>query len=174
MAAPFQAALICNVILNQAQCQLPSSIRRQLQSGSKRFEGTIRKHLQTIFHSNPLQDIDGPLDFIDSAIMASMAIHGTRGVSPSGLTFQHNMLHPNPILANFELIYQRNQALIDSNACCKNRHWIYQSYKVGDKVLVKVYNPTGLKQGAVSLFPIKQIHINGTLMIQRMPTIYEK
>jgi hypothetical protein len=76
------------------------------------------------------------------------------------------MLHPIPIFNHFKLICQRRQTLIDCNAHCKNQDRIYQDYEVGDDVLVKVYNPTGLEQCSVSLFTVEKVHMNGTLAIK--------
>jgi hypothetical protein len=50
-------------------------------------------------------------------------------VLPGGHTFQPDMLHSIPILADFELIHQRGQTLIKSNAHCDNCHHIYQDYE---------------------------------------------
>jgi hypothetical protein len=76
----------------------------------KRFHGTIQNQLWTIFYSNPPQDIGDTHNVIDSIIASivftsRVTIHWwTLGVFPGGFTFQRNMLHPIPILADFELI----------------------------------------------------------------------
>jgi hypothetical protein len=60
----------------------------------KRFHGTIKNQLCTIFHSNPPQDISDTLDVVNSAIASIVftsllvVIHQTPGVSPGGLTLQ--------------------------------------------------------------------------------------
>jgi hypothetical protein len=64
------------------------------------------------------------------------------------------MLHPIPILADFDLIRQRRQTLMDANARRENLHQVYRDYEVGDEVLVKVYNPAGLQQRAVGPFVV--------------------
>lgn len=48
------------------------------------------------------------------------------------------MLHPIPILADFEVLRQQRQTLICSNARCENLRQLYRNYEVGDEVLVKV------------------------------------
>jgi hypothetical protein len=55
-------------------------------------------------------------------LLLEMSIHQTLDVSPDGLAFQRDMLHPIPILANFELIHQQRQTLTDSSAHCENLH----------------------------------------------------
>jgi hypothetical protein len=77
---------------------------------------------------------------IDSAIASTVfasrvAVHRTLGLSPGALSFQRDMLPPIPILADFELIRQRRQALIDYNTCRENRRRIYQDYEVGDEAI---------------------------------------
>jgi hypothetical protein len=78
--------------------------------------------------------------------------------------FQCDMFHPIPILANFDLIPQQRQTLVDSNAHRENLHQTYPDYEVDDEVLVKFYNPAGLKQQAAGPFSIEQMHVNGTLL----------
>ena len=53
-------------------------------------------------------------------------MHRTLGVSPGGLAFQRDMLHPIPILADFDLIRQRRQTLIDANARRQNLRRTYR------------------------------------------------
>jgi hypothetical protein len=64
------------------------------------------------------------------------------------------MLHPIPIPADFDLIGQQRQTLINADACRGNLHRVYQDCEVGDEV-VKVYNPAGLEQRAVGPFVVE-------------------
>jgi transposase InsO family protein len=174
-APPFQAALIRNGIQ-------PVSItikNPQANYVCELFHGTIKNQLRTIFQSNPPQDNGNALNIINSAIASAVsasrvAVHQTLGVSPGGLAFQGDMLHPIPILADFDLIRQCRQKLIDSDAPPPNLRRTYPDYKVGDEVLVKVFNPAGLEERAVGPFTVEQIHTNGTLTIQRVPNVYEQ
>jgi hypothetical protein len=75
------------------------------------------------------QDIGDTRCLINSAIAltifaSQVTVHETLGISPIGLTFQCDMLHPILILADFELICQRRQKLVDSNNDHKNCHQI--------------------------------------------------
>ncbi len=84
------------------------------------------------------------------------------------------MLLPIPVLNDYNLIWEWRQTLIDHMAAQENWHYQFKDYEVGDEVLVKVYNPAGLKQRAVGPFVVEQIHTNGTLTIQGMPNVYER
>jgi hypothetical protein len=90
-------------------------------------------------------------------------------------TFQHDMLHPTPILANFELIHQPK--LGTHWLQCSPQELLPQLWRLWSwqwSPIVKVYNPAGLEQWAVAgPFTIKQVHVNGTFMIQCVPNIYE-
>lgn len=54
---------------------------------------------------------------------------------------------------------------------CNNCRHIYYDYELGSEVLVRVYNPASLEGWAAGQLPIKQVHVNVTLMIQCMPNI---
>jgi hypothetical protein len=66
------------------------------------------------------------------------------------------MLHPISIVANSKLICQQRQTLINSSAHCKNHQQIYQDYEDGNKVVVEVYNPAGLKQKQLVILPYQE------------------
>jgi hypothetical protein len=123
------------------------------------FHDTIKNQLQSIFHSNPPQDIGNALDVVDSGIASTVfasqvAIHWTLGVSPGGLTCQHDILHSIPILADFEVICQRTQKKLRSLNLVSTL-WIWRWSPSH-----KVYKPAGIEQWVVlGPFPIKKTHV---------------
>ncbi len=104
---PFQSMLIQNGIQ-----QVPTTVKNpQANAVCERMYHTIKDSLHTICHSNPPQNVATAIELVDSVLASSCyasrtAVHRTLGVSPSGLAFQRDMLHPIPILADFELIHQ--------------------------------------------------------------------
>jgi hypothetical protein len=85
-----------------------------------------------VLFSNPPQDVGKAMDVSDSAIASTVfasrvTIHQTLGVSPGGLAFQCYMLHIIPSLANFDLIGQQRQTLINYN-CTVIRQMSSQRY----------------------------------------------
>jgi hypothetical protein len=67
------------------------------------------------------------------------------GVSPVALVFQSDMLLPIPVLADYNLIRQQSQSVIDDNNRRENLRCRYRDYQVGDKVLLFVQNPATLQ-----------------------------
>jgi hypothetical protein len=75
--------------------------------------------------ANHPQDIGDAINVIDSTIASTVfasvvTIHWALRVSPGGLAFQHDMLHPIPIVVNFELICQWGQTLINYDAAARD------------------------------------------------------
>ena len=85
------------------------------------------------------------------------------------------MLLPIPVLADFELIRQRRQTIIDKNLQEENKKRnLTKDYRAGDSVLVKVHNPHSLQERATGPYIVTQVHTNGTVTIQRMPNVFER
>ena len=85
------------------------------------------------------------------------------------------MLLPIPILADFNLIRQRRQTVIDDDARRANQGRITShDYTVGDEILIKVDRPGPLGPRAEGPFVIVQVHVNGTITFERMPNVYER
>jgi hypothetical protein len=93
--------------------------------------------LRTMFHSNPPEDIGTAYDMIDTALASAMfasrtAVHRVLGVSPGGLMFHRDMLLPIPVLADYDLIRQRRQTMIDENARRENSRRTFRDYAEGE------------------------------------------
>lgn len=139
VGGPFQALLRRTGI----QPAIITTKNPQANGVCERMHGTIKNQLRTIFHANPPQDIGGALDIIDMAISSAMhasrtAVHRTLKVAPGALAFHRDMLLPIPVLADFNLIRQRRQTLIDNEARRANQSRIVShDYKVGDEILLR-------------------------------------
>ena len=58
------------------------------------------------------------------------------GAAPGALVFHRDMLLPIPLLADWNLIRQRRQVIIDDNNRRANLRRRFQDYQIGDQVLV--------------------------------------
>jgi len=145
----------------------------------ERSHRTVKNQLRAMMHNNEVNDIGDALDYIDTAFASCMfasrtAVHRGLGYSPGGLIFQRDMLLPLPILADFELVRQRRQQLIDLNAERENARRSFRDYSPGDEVLVKVPRPNAMDARATGPFVVVQSHVNGTVTIQRTPNVFER
>ena len=146
----------------------------------ERMHGTIKNQLRTIFHSNPPADIGGALDMIDMALASAMhasrtAVHRTLKVAPGALAFHRDMLLPIPVLADFNLIRQRRQTVIDQDARRANSNRIVShDYAIGDEILLREHRPGPLGPRASGPYRIVQVHTNGTITFERMPNVHER
>ena len=96
--------------------------------------------LRTYCRNYPPQNIETALEAID-AILASAqralrtTVHRTLGIAPGTLVFQRDMLLPIPVLANYNLIRQRRQTIIDENNRRQNLRRRFHDYHVNDQIL---------------------------------------
>ena len=119
------------------------------------------------------------LDLVDTVLAAAqralrITINRTVGVSPGALAFGRDMLLPIPVLTDFNLIREKRQAIIDENNRRVNLRRQFHDYKVGDKVLMITYDPTKLEDRATGPYAVIEVHVNGTITIQRAPGVLER
>ena len=72
-----------------------------------------------------------------------------------------------PLLANLEAIRNRRQQLIDHNLIRLNKIRIDHNYSIGDRVMVKTYDPIKLEERFHGPYPITTVYTNGTVKLQR-------
>jgi transposase InsO family protein len=172
---PFQSMLIQNAI-----DQVPTTVKNpQANAVCERMHRTIKDSLRTICHSNPPQNVANAIELVDTVLASACyasrtAVHRTLGVSPGALVFGRDMLLPIPVLTDYNLIRQRRQTLIDSNNLRENRRRHFRDYSVGDEVMIKNPNPAGLDVRGLGPFIIAQVHVNGTVTIERLGNLYER
>jgi hypothetical protein len=102
------------------------------------------------------------------------AVHRMLGISPGALVFGRDMLLPIPVIQDYNLTGERRQTLIDRNAATQNRHHYFKDYLVSNEVLIRAPNPAGLDTRGFGPFTIAQIHVNGTVTIERLNNLYER
>ena len=135
----------------------------------------IRNYLR----ENPPNNVATALDMVDAVLASAQralrtCVHRTLGVSPGTLVFNRDMLLPIPVVADLHLIRQRRQAVIDDNVQRLNTKRIFRDYEIGDRVLIFAPNPRKMQSRATGPFTITQVHVNGTVTIQRAPNVFER
>ena len=102
------------------------------------------------------------------------AIHRALRVSPGALVFHRDMLLNLPLVANLLTIADRRQQLIDDNLRRQNAKRTFHDCKVGDWISLVVEDPAKLDPQTVNRFQIVQVHVNGTVTVQRSPSVTER
>eukprot|EP00977_Amphora_coffeiformis_P006987 scaffold1513_cov100-Amphora_coffeaeformis.AAC.36 len=102
------------------------------------------------------------------------AVHTTLQISPGALVFHRDMLLPIPVMADYNLIRQRRQTIIDENNRKANLRRRFKDYQVNDQVLVLLPSKGKLQVKTEGPFTITGVHVNGTITIQRQPNVFER
>ena len=175
VGADFQA------ILHQLDIQpVPTTVKNpQANAICERMHKTVGDMLRTYLREAPPTNIASAYDAIDSVLAAAQralrtCVHRTFGVSPGTLVFHRDMLLPIPVAADYEMIRARRQAVIDDNARRANSRRFFKDYNVGDEVLLHQYKPAKMQERATGPFPVTQVHVNGTVTIQRSQNVFER
>ena len=146
---------------------------------AERAHKTIGDMLRTLIAEHPPTTIIQALELLDNCIASVIralrtAVHRTLRVSPGAMVFQRDMLLPIPVLANYNLVRERRQAVIDDNNRRANLRRHFRDFQVGDQVLLIKRGGSKLAAKATGPYPILQIHVNGTITIQRSANVQER
>ena len=133
-----------------------------------------------LMHGHPPGDEEQAAEIVDNALATAM--HATRTAAgrsldyqtPGALTFNRDMFLNVPFLADLQALQNRRQLIIDENLRRQNARRRHYDYAIGDRVHVRVVDPTKMEPRAIGPFPITQVHANGTLTIQRAAHITER
>ena len=113
---------------------------------------------------------------VDSALQTAVysartAIHSTLKISPGALAFHRDMLLNIPLIADFQLLRDKRQALIDQQLIRANHIRVSHDYQPHEQVLVLAYQTHKLEPRAMRPFIIERVHLNGTVTIRRSPYV---
>ena len=116
---------------------------------------------------------------IDTALASAQrairtAVHKSLGISPGAMAFHRDMLLNIPTIVDLQLLADRRRAIADRNNQVENRRRRYKNYNIGDEVLILAHKPTKLGARATGPFTIIQVHVNGTVTIQRRANVTER
>ena len=135
--------------------------------------------LRAILHGNPPSSIADVNDAVDNAFATTMyairaAAHTTYKLSPGAIAFHRDMILDIPLLADWELLRQQKQALLDKNNFIQNRKRISHDYSIGEEILIKNFNPAKLDERFTGPYTINRVHNNGTVTIIRNNNVTER
>ena len=145
----------------------------------ERIHHTMGDILRTIVNDATPMNIPQAYDLIDNVIARVMhalraTVHRTLNISPGALVFHRDMLLPIPILADFERLRERRQALIDWNNARENLRRRFKDYEVGDEVMILTERRSKLQPRSEGPYTVEQVHANGTLTIRLDDNIYQR
>jgi hypothetical protein len=145
----------------------------------ERMHQTIGNALRTLIHAHPPRNAEEAANLIDTSLntaaySARTAIHGTMKASLGSIVFQRDMLLNIPIIADFELLWNRRKALINEQLIRANNKHISFDYQPGQRVLLKEPNPKKLEQRGRGPYLIDQVHTNGTVTIRLSPILTKR
>ena len=159
---------------------VPTSSRNpQSNAICERMHQTVGNILRTLIYSNPPQTEEQAANLVDEALATTMhamrsAVSRTLGSSPGALAFNRDMFLDVPLLADWHLLQQRREHLINENLRRQNmkrRRW---DYVPGQRVWLKTVDPTKLGLRTIGPFFIEQVHTNGTITIERRRGVLER
>jgi hypothetical protein len=145
----------------------------------ERMHQTIGNSLWTLIHAHPSRKAEEAANLMDTSLNTAAystwtAIHGTMRASLGLIVFQRNMLLNIPIIVDFELLWNRREALINEQLIQANNKCISFDYQPGQHVLLKEPNPKKLEQRGHGPYLIDRVHTNGTVTIQLSPILMER
>jgi len=171
MGADFQRILLLNGIKDVAM-----TIKNpQANAVCERMHQTVTNILRPLLHAHFPTMAQMANDVIDTALATASyasraSLHQTLHISPGALVFHHDMLLNIPLIADLALIRDHRQILIDENLHQQNLKRHNFDYQVGQQVLIlnPKLQPGKLEPRATEgPFLIIQVHVNGTVTIQR-------
>jgi hypothetical protein len=117
--------------------------------------------------------------YIDEALSIAMhamraAIHLTPGSSPGSLTFNRDMFLNIPLIADWLMITQRWEHLINENLIRENQKRCQYDYAPQQRVLKKRWKPQKLGKRTSGPYRVLQTYVNGTLTKELRPGISER
>ena len=145
----------------------------------ERTHSTIGDCLRTLQSANVPDNVETAFELIDTAVATAQrairtAVHRSFGVSPGGIVFQRDMLLNVPLAIDLDALNARRHIIAVRNRDNENSRRRYRNYTIGDEVLVLVPSPTRMGARAIGPYTIVQVHVNGTVTIQRRPNVFER
>ena len=110
---------------------------------------TVGNILRTILHTNPPRTVTKAKELVDSALATAMhamraSVSTTLGASPGALVFSQDMFLNIPLIADWHLIAQRQEQLVNESLRRQNMKRRRYDYAQGQCMLKKLHEPTKL------------------------------
>jgi hypothetical protein len=100
-------------------------------------------------------------------------VHSGLQATPGSLAFARDMILDIPVVADWLLIQEHRQQLIDQRLITDNRGRFSHDYHVGDEVLKLQYKPGKLDARTKGPYRVLSFHTNGTVTIRLDPYTLE-
>ena len=148
--------------------------RRPITKRNPQANAIVERVHQTIgnmIRTFQVQDLDendpwaGILSAVAFAVRAT--VHTTTQATPMQLVFGRDAMLNIQFTANWKLIQQRKQKLINQNNQKENSKWLSHQYNIGDEVLIKQDQPTKFGSNPYKgPFTITAVRNNGTVRVR--------
>ena len=140
---------------------------------------TIGNCIRAQIHDYPVQNMQRARETVDTALATAQyavrtTIHKTLKLSPGAIAFGRDMLLNIPLIADFKLLRDRRQAVINANLAKENKRRIQHDYQPGDQVLKAVWEPTKLEPRFEGPYTLTKVHVNGNVTMQVTPHTTER
>lgn len=146
----------------------------------ERMHLVVGNILRTRFNNNAAPSFDTAASVVDNALAAcchAMRCAASKALSnhtPGEVVFRRDMLLDIPVLVDLLLLRDNRQLVIDDNLRRQNSKRREFDYRVGQEVLLKNSDARKLDPRALGPFRVTQVFTNGTVQIQRLPTVVER
>ena len=172
---PFQQMLARHGI----QARPTTAKNPQANSLCERMHQTVANSLRAMRQMTPPAGIQHATQLVDTALANCLfatrsTVHSALRASPGSLAFNRDMILDIPMVADWELIRQNRQQLIDARLIAANRKRFSHDYHVGDEVYKLKHSPNKLESRVEGPYRINTVHTNGTVTIQLTPHVIER
>ena len=145
----------------------------------ERMHQTVGNILRTLLHTNPPRTVSEANDMVDSALATAQhamraSVSTTLGTSPGTGVFGRDMFLNIPLIADWNLLAQRREQLVNENLRRQNRNRRRYDYVVGQRVLKKIHKPTKFGLRTEGPYVVSTVHVNGTVTIQSREGVTER
>jgi transposase InsO family protein len=145
----------------------------------ERMHQTAGNILRTLVHTDPPRTVAQARLLVDEALArAQMALRCVVSTplqaTPGSLAFGRDMFLDVPYVADWQLIQQRRQQLVDEARRRINLKRRSYDYVVGQQVLKNIHAPTKLGLRKEGPYTITQVHTNGNITMELRPGVTER
>ena len=139
---------------------------------------TIDNSLHVLVTLQPPQDIEAAHHLVDTAIVNTVFAHcstfsSAHNATPGRLVFQSDMILEFSLLADFQIIREKHQQLIDQRLVDANKKRFSHDYIIGKEILKLNLQANKLEPRATEPYVIEQVYANGTVIIRIAPNVIE-
>jgi hypothetical protein len=140
---------------------------------------TVGNILRTMIYTDSPNTVTEARRLVDKALATAMhamcaSVSTTLGSLPGALVFGRDMFLNIPLIADWHLIAQRREQLVNESLRRQNLKRRRYDYIVGQRILKKVHDPTKLGERTEGPYTITIVHVNGTVTIELSPGVTER